>query len=871
MEFLTNLWLRLKALARRGQLERDLEDEMSFHLAMREAKLGAPVPARRAFGNAASIKEQCRDQWTFAWLESLAQDVHYALRQLRHDPGFTTVAVLTLALGIGATTAIFTTFDAILWQSVPLPRTEEVVSVLQAVPGSPHMPAALSLGDMEDIRTSSTVLDSLTGWQIARASIVDAGGEPLMVESCRVAVNFFHVAGVQPAMGRGFQAGEDEPGHDLVAVISDDLWRNRFAADANMVGRTIRVNHRDYTVIGVMPPKFKFPRGWRDLWIPLAASAEERQSRTANNMETVGRLKPGRSLGNLASELNAISARLEEQYPNTNRSRRFLAWPIQRAIQGDYLPVWEAMLVSAALFVLLISCMNVANLQFARATSRWREVAIRGALGAGRGRIVRQLLTESVVLAIAGAALGLLVAHWSLSAVKWSIPVELRHYMSGWANLRISSRALVFALGAAAASGILSGLAPAWRCTRTNLTETLKEGGRGGGGAVRHRLRSVLVGVEIALAVMTLAGAGLMVRSFRALVGSRTGMHPDSMLTLRLSLSEDRYATDRQVESFYETLLARIEVLPGVQSAVAVSAMPYSRHGPGLPLTIEGQAPLPGLPPIVQVQAVSLNYFPAMYISRRAGEALTNDTPPRAVISQRMAQRWWPNASPLGRRIRLGGPQRPWITIAGVVSDIPHSTLDKAPRQMVYLPYQQFPDREMNLGIRAAGDPMTLAPAVSAVIRSMDRELPIDNIATLEDLLHQEAFGFAFLAWLMGGMGTLALVLAAIGVYGVVSYLVSQQTHEIGIRLALGASRGRVLGMVFRRGIVTAVFGVIAGIIPAYGLARLMAFAVWGTSSGDSVAMVGVPSGLIVVAAVAILIPARRAMKMDAMSALRSE
>jgi putative ABC transport system permease protein len=871
MELLTKLWFRLKALARRGQLERDLEDEMSFHLAMREAKLGAPLPARRAFGNTTSIKEQCRDLWTFAWLESLAQDVRYALRQLRRDPGFAAVSAVTLALGIGATTSIFTMMDAILWRLAALPHTSEVVSVLQADPGNPHLAYALSAGDMEDIRASATTLASLTGWQNVRSIIVDAGGEPVFVETSRVSTNFFEVVGVQPAVGRGFQAGEDEPGRDLVAVISDDLWRHHFAADAGIVGRAVRINNRNYTVIGVMPPKFKFPRGWRDLWIPQALTGEQRRSRTPSLMETAGRLKPGRTLGNLASEVNTIAARLAKQYPNTNLSRRFVAWPIQRAMLGDYVVAYEAMLLGAALFVLLICCVNVANLQFARATSRWREMAVRSAMGAGRGRIVRQLLTESVVLAMAGALLGLLVARWSLAALKAGIPLEMRHYMSGWAEIGINQRALLFALGATAASGILSGLGPAWRCTRTNLAESLKEGGRGTAGAGRHRLRSMLVAAEIALAVVLLAGAGLMVRGFHALVGGRASLQPASLLTLRLSLSEDKYRTDRQIAGFYDSVLARIEVLPGVRSALAVTALPYSRHGNGAMLTIEGQAPQPGPPPNVLVQAVSLNYFQSMYIARQAGEALSNDAPPRAVISERMARRWWPDASPLGQRIRLGGPQRPWIRIAGVVADIPHSAIDRAPRQIVYVPYQQFPEREMNIGIRVAGDPMKLAPAATAAIRALDRELPIENIATLEDLVHQEAFGIAGLAWLMGSLGVLALVLATFGVYGVMSYLVSQQTHEIGIRLALGAGRGRVLRMIFRRGMATAVLGVIAGLIPAFGLGKLLAFAIWGVSSGDSVTMLGVPLGLAAVAAVAILIPALRAMKTDPMATLRGE
>ena len=863
-EPLTTLWLRLKALARRGQLDRDLEDEMNFHLAMREAKLGASLPARRAFGNSAFIREECRELWTFGRLESLARDLRYAIRQMRRDVGFAVVAAMTLAFGIGATMSIFTMFDAVLWRSLSLPEADRMVTVLQGDPLNPHFAVALSPGDLDEIRAGAGSLESLTGWQNVQTHVIDAGGEPVRVETSRVLTNFFDVIGVQPLMGRGFQPGEDEPGRDRVAVISDDLWRNHFAADPHIVGRLVRIDQRDCTVIGVAPPRFKFPRGWRDVWMPLAMTAGQRRSRSITLIETAGRLRPGRSLANLATEVNAIALRMEKEYPLTNGSRRFSTSSLNRAMVGDYLPVYVALLFGAALFVLLICCANVANLQFARATARWREIEVRRALGAGRGRIVRQLLTESMVLAAAGAALGVLVAHWSLAAIKWSVPLEMRHYMTGWANIRLNPGALLVTLAAAILSGVLAGLAPAWRCSRNLAQSRFAPPGR-------QRLGSLLVAIQIALALILLTGAGLTVRSFHSLVGGASERQPEPLLTLRLALSEERYREPWQIAGFYDDVLARIRAVPGVRSAVLVTALPYSRHSSAWRFEIENQPAPAGPPRTVPVQAVSLDYFQTMHIPLRSGRMLNADPHAQAVISEYMAKRWWPNESPLGRRLRLEDPQHPWITIAGVVADIPYSSLDRAPHSMVYVPYTQSPDRGTNLAVRTAGNPMALAPLVTAAIRSVDREQPVDNVATLEELARQEAFGFQYLAWLMGSLGGLALALSAIGVYGVMSYVVSQQSHEIGVRLALGAGRSGVLRMIFARGLRTALFGVILGLLPAFGMARAIAFVFFSEKAKDSATLFEIPLLLIAVAALAILIPARRAMRTDPMAALRQE
>ena len=877
-EWLSTTLLRLRALFRRRQLDRDLEDELQFHLSMRAQQSGDPAAARRQFGNLTAFQETCRDMWTFTWFETFLQDLRYALRQLRLHPGFTAVAALTLALGIGATTAIYSMFDTVLWEPQSWVQPARLTVVLQDVPGG-HFGNPLTPADMEDIRRGAPSLESLAAWDHTTSNIVDSGGEPIRVESARVTTNFFDVVGVQPALGRSFQPGEDQPGRDREAILGDDLWRRHFNADPLIVGKSIRVNGRDTAVVGVMPPNFRFPRTFRDMWIPLAVPPELRDSRTRMVAEAAGLLKPGHTLKQLAAELKAIGERLEKQYPETNKGRRFSPWTLRRYSEGDYLAVYTSMLFGAAFFVLLIACVNVANLQFARALGRWREVAVRTALGAGRRRIVRQLVTESLVLAAAASVAGLLFARWALALVKAGIPAEMRHYMPTWNGIGLNPRALCFALGAAVLGGLLAGLLPAWRCSRPNLIEALKEGSRSSGGPGRHRFRMALVAGQMALAVMLLVGAGLMVRGFRGIVARQPNLDSGSLLTMRIALDDSRYHGDAAVSGFYRDLLARLAALPGVRSAAVVTALPYSRSGASYPLAIEGRPPQRGAAPMVLTQSASPGYFRALNIPLRAGRLLADSDAagavPVAVIGERMASRWWPNqknaALPIGKRIRLGPPSRPWVTIVGVAGDIHQSALEFSTQPAVYLSYLQAPNREMNVAVRTSGDAMRQAPAVTAAVRAVDPEQPIENLTTLGGLLHQETFVFSYMAWLLGILGAVALLLAVCGVYGVMSYLVSQQTHEIGVRIALGAPRGRGIRAIFRRGMLATGIGLAIGLVPAFALARLLAFAVWGVNAAGPGTFLGIPLSLALAAGLAIYIPARRAVGIDPMVALRKE
>jgi putative ABC transport system permease protein len=809
---------------------------------------------------------------------SLWQDLRYGARMLRKAPGFTLTAVVTMALGIGATTATFSICDAMLWKPLPLPHLDQLVIVVQRVQDDPNDWVPNTPADAEDIRRESTSFKEMAFWEGGSANIVGAGGEPERVKGYQVSANFFDVLGVQPARGRVFQPGEDQPGRQHEVVIGDGLWRRRFGADPEILGKPIRLDSYDYTVVGVMPVKSEFPIA-AELWTPLALDPEEMHSRTRRQLQAMGRLKPGRTAAQAAAEIDAIAARLARQYPDTNKNRRFVTLPVRQFLIGPYTGQYVLMLFGAVLFVLLIACANVANLQFARATGRTREVALRTALGAGRGRLVAQLLTESVLLSLVGAALGLLVASWGLDLNRAGMPPEVEKHVLGFKDISLNGRALAFTLAAAVLSGMLAGLAPAWQGSRTNVNEALKEGGRSGAtGRGKHRLRAILVAVEIALAVVLLVGAGLMVRGFQTLAASGARYEPATMLTLELEIGENKYREGYQQAEFYRQVLERTSAIPGVRSAVAVASMPYNGQPSWRVFTIEGKPPEPGDLPTGAYQAVSVNYFETMHIPLLAGRLLSaadgpDHSPHAAVISERMARRWWPGeALPVGRRIQIGIPEEAgrWLTIVGVVANAPQSVFNREPVSMVYVPYVQAPRTGMDIGVRAP-DPTRLAPAVTAAIRSVDPEQPITLVATLEALRRDQALGIDYVAVWMGVFGLLALALSSIGVYGVMAYLVSEQTREIGIRMALGAPRENVLGMIFRRGMLTAAAGLAAGLAAAYALARLMASLVWGVTATDPATFLGIALALVAAAALAIYVPARRAMHIDPIVALRYE
>ena len=808
---------------------------------------------------------------------NLWQDIRYGERMLRKSPGFAITAVLTLALGIGATTAVFSVCDALLWKPIALPHLESLVMVLQRDPGDANDWNSGSPADLEDIGREGTALENLATWQGGMANIAGAGGEPERAMQTLVSANFFTVFGVQPVLGRGFQEGEDQPGREREVVLSDRLWRRRFAADPAIAGKNIRLDDQNFLVTGVMPASFDFPMA-TELWTPHAFTAAERANRRNNQLEAAARLRPGRTIEQAGAELDRVSMRLEKSYPDTNKGRRYMAWPARRFLVDAYTQQYVIMLLCSVIFVLLIACANVANLQFARATGRLREVAVRTALGASRGRVVAQLVTESVLLSMAGAVLGLVIGWWGMGIIRGGMPPEIERYILGWKDIQLDARTLLFTLAAAVSSGILAGLAPAWQSSRPNLTDALKEGGRGGStGGARHRLRNILVAGEVALAVVLLVGAGLMVRGFRKLVENGERLEPATLLTMRLVITDSKYHEPHQRTAFYSAVLDRIRALPGVRSAVAVSALPYSDHSNGRFFTIEGRPAEPGQLPSGMYQVTTPAYFDMTHIPLVAGRLLSDsdgaDAPKVALVSQRMAERWWKDESPVGKHIRLGDmdSKNPWLTIVGVVGDIMHNPYDREPRRVIYVPFPQAPQLSMDIGVRTAGDPLALGPAIRAAIRAVDQEQPITDLQTMARAIHNRAIGLNYMAVLMGVFGLLALGLSAIGVYGVMAYMVAEQTHEIGIRMALGAERQNVLVMIFRRGMLTIGAGLMVGLPIAWGFARLMASLVFGVTANDAATFVSIPLALVAAASLAIYIPARRATRIDPIVALRYE
>ena len=817
---------------------------------------------------------------TFIPAMTFWNDLRFAARMLRKSPGFAITAVVTMALGCGATTAVFSVCDGMLWKPVPLPDLDHLVMVLQQAPGDPQHYDYTTPGDTADIRRETTSLTGLASWTDGLANLVGAGSEPERVTQFLVTSNFFDVIGVQPARGRGFLPGEDQPGKDREVVLSDAVWRRRFGADPNLVGRNIRLDDQDYLVVGIAPPKFDFPKT-AEIWTPLVLDPGDSISRRREILVSAGRLKPGRSIQQLSAELDGVAKGLEQRYPTTNHNRRFLVWGSHRFLIGEFNRQYLSMLFGSVLFVLLIACVNVANLQFARATGRLREVAVRSALGAGRGQIIAQLITESMLLSLAGAALGLLMAAWGLDLIRAGMPPEVEKLVVGWSEIRLDARAMLFTLIAAVGSGFLAGLAPAWQSSRPNLIEGLRDGGRGASpGQSRNRLRSFLVAAEVALAVVLLVGASLMVRGFNTLIHAGESLQPNTLLTMRLALTESRYHPPQRI-AFYNDVLERLDAIPGVKSAVAAIALPASDHSTGRSFTIDGHPIDASNVPYAMYQSVTPRYFETLHVPLIAGRFLDGrdgrDSTPVAVISQRLAQRYWPGEGlPVGRRIRIGAPEQklddqPWITIVGVVGDVLHDVLERNPKAVLYVPYPQDARLWMDIGIRTAGDPNQIIPAVRAAVRAVDPAQPLTNVASLETLMHNQALGLIYVAALMAVFGGLALLLSCVGVYGVMAYLVQEQTHEIGIRMALGAPRDCVLAMIFRRGLLTACAGLSAGTLAACGLALLLQHLIQGVSATDPATFIGIPIVLLASAGVAIFIPARRAMAIDPIVALRYE
>ena len=880
---LRQMLYRLLGFFRRSPLDRDLDDEMATHLELAfEENLErgfAPAEARRQallrFGGRQQAKEQHRDARGLPFLDTLIQDLRFASRMWRKAPGFTAIAVLTLTLGIGANTAIFSVVYAILLKSLPYPRADRLVMVYENVrlPTYQNDRNEVSPGNLRDWTAQNSVFQNVAAYR-NRSFNLTGTGEPLRVEGELVSANFFTTLEVEPALGRAFAPEEDRPGAPHVVVMSGGLWRSQFGSDPQILGKKLLLDGESYEVIGVMPSRFHFPDLDDQLWVPLAMTPAERENRGSHYLDVFARLKPGVTLKQAQAEISAIARRLTELYPASNTGQTVNIVPLQEDLAG---PVRPTLLVlwGAVGLVLLIVCANVANLLLARASGRQREVAVRLALGASRPRLFRQLLTESTLLALFGCAFGLLLAYWGVNALKLLATSRLPRTE----EFSLNASVFVFGIVIAIFVGLISGLAPALQAGRESVHETLKSGSRESTAGSRLGVRNLLVIVETALGVIVVIGAGLLLRSFLRIEQTPLGFQPQGVLSFRAIPRGQKYSQPSERSAFYHQAIERMETLPGVQSAAAVTFIPltFSRGSKGF--TIEGRPPIaPGQIPMAGYDVVTPGYFVTLRIPLREGREFSwSDTPetqPIIIINETMAKTYWPQEDPLGKRIQQGRPDDPWLTIAGVVGDIREFDPLTPPRPTMYFPITQFPDPGDILRdwvVRSVRDPLRVASSVRAAVWSVDKDLPVTRVRTMEEVWSLAIASQRLNLLLFVLFASLALILATVGIYGVMAYNVAERTREIGIRVALGARSNDVLKLVLAQGLRLAAHGLLLGVVAAFALTRLMASMIYGVSSTDAATFFTVALSLGGVALAACYIPARRALRVDPMVALRYE
>ncbi len=811
-------------------------------------------------------------------MHMLWQDLRYGARMLLKTPGFTLIAVITLSLGIGANTAIFSVTNALVLRPFDFRDLDRLVNVFGTTPQQGDEISGMAPADFADLRKQQSAFAELAAYRQSNVNLTGVG-EPERVQSFEVTAGFFRMLGVEAVPGRAFLPEEEQAGRNRVAVLSYGLWQRRFGADSKIVGTTISLDGKAHTVIGVMPESFNFPKPV-EIWTPLALSNESWSDRREHSLVVVARLKEGVELRQANAEVETLAQRLAGQFPQTNTGRGATVRLLRRSANGEYTDMFIGLLMAAVGFVLAIACVNIANMQLARAGARTREMAVRAAMGAGRLTLVRQLLTESLLLGLIGGVCGLLVSFWFLDFIHGSMPPDQVRYISGWDKIRVNEQVMIFTFVISLASSVIFGLVPALQSSRPNLNETLKEGGRSdGAGAGRQRLRKVLIVAEVALALVLLVGAGLMVKGFARLTEKQhQGFDPRHVLTMRTTLQQSRYAEAHQIAAFHRQAQERLSALPGVESASSASFLPGDNNWDSTEFHIDGRpAPSPGQERVITFQKAGADYFRTVRIPIIKGRAFSvsdgEDAPRVAVISELMAQRYFPNEDPLGRRIKAGAAESaaPWHTIVGVAGDISRFMFDRETQPMLYLPNQQFPDRGAYFVVRVSGEPMDAVPAVRAQIAALDDKLPLYEIKSHEQVIADDQAGLRLVAALMAMFGAMALGLAAIGVYGVMAYAVSQRTHEIGVRMALGARPRDVFRLIVGQALKLAAFGLAIGLPVALALGRVMAGALFGVVQLEAMTFVGFTLLLVGVALLAGYLPARRAMRVDPMVALRVE
>jgi predicted permease len=875
-----------------AQVAADVDEELAFHLDKVAQDLveeegwtpeSARTEARRRFGDLDGTRKYCcaldaRKERQMKWTESLGelgQDVRFAGRQLAKRPGFTLVAVLTLALGIGATTAIFSVVYGVVLRALPWKEPDRLVRPLfVSAEGEAH--GAFSAPNFLDLRAQSKTLSEVAAGTQGTLSLGGVGGEPERLPAARVSANYFHMLGVHPIEGRVFAPGEDQPSAPLVAILSEELWRRRFGGDPGVIGRSLTLDGQPRTVVGILARGEQLPSA-SDVWVPLVFSKNDLAQRGAVWFAAIARLAPGATMERAKTELDVIGHRLSAQYAEANAGY-FKSMTVESLQERTIGPTRKPLLIllGAVILVLLIACVNVANLLLVRAAAREGEIVIRAALGAGRGRIVRQLLTESLVLALVGGAAGVALASWLTRVLVTRAP----HDIPRLEEIGLDGAALLFALVVSLLTGILFGLAPAIQTSRADLSVALREGTRGSKGRAGTLVRGLLVALEMAFAVMLLAGAGLLIRSFGRLQQVDPGFNPKGVMTFRIDLPAGKYSDDPKLRAFTSALMERMQRLPGVSaSGVTVYGMPFDGDVNVLTFDVAGRPPKPpGQEVAMRIAAATPGYFKTLGIPVRRGRDFTPQdragSQQVVVINEAAARQFFPGEEPLGKRILLGwrvdGVPRGG-EIVGIVGDFKQDALDRQIEPQLFLPYDQAPLESLSVVLRAPQSPQAVINAARTEIRDLDPALPIYGLQSMEEAVAASTAQSRFYMLLLGGFAFISLVLAAVGIYGVIAYAVRQRTQEIGIRMALGATHERVMRMVVGEGLVLAVLGATAGLLLAFLATRSMRNLLFEVKASDPSIYAAVAAVLVAVAAFASYLPARRAAQTDPQLALRGE
>ena len=878
MSRMGEMWRRVRMLVRGEKFARELEEEMRAHREMKERELKAEGVseeearhgANRAFGNAMALRERSGDAWGWRWLTEGWQDARFGVRMLRKNAGFTTVAVLTLALGIGANTTIFSLVNAVLLRPLPYPDAKEVVLMY----GRTNQVArtAISYADLEDWRRQSHSFEGIAAW-LPQSVNLTGQEKPERVRGAFVSANFFDVLGVRPEQGRGFVAGEDETGAERVAVVNHSIWVRKFGSDPNFVGKKLTLNGEVFTVAGILPPSFDFPvdPDRNEVWLPANTFTGFSRERSNFSFFAVGRMKKGVDVAAAQSEMKTIAKRLAEQYPDAEGQRSAVVRPLREVVTENLRPVL-LVLFGAVGLVLLIACANVVNLLLARGAARMKEISLRTALGAGRSRLLRQMLTETMVLWMGAGVVGLLLGaaglKAALAAMRLETPPGIQVGIDGWV--------LLFTFVVTGVAGVATGLAPALQFSRGDLEQALKEGGRTAGeGKGATRLRGGLLVAQVAMSVVLLAGSALMVRTIAELTGVRPGFDAKNLLTLEYRLPPAEYPEGRQQWNFHEQVAERVRHLPGVREASIALGIPFTGNiGTDPVVLLDRAAPPAGQEPVAKTNLVDAHYFETLRIplieGRTFGESDGSDTPRVAVINRTMAERFWNRASALGRQIELLDEKKP-ATIVGVVGDVKEESLDEKAQPEIYFAYAQAPYRFATLIVRTEGDPMSFAGAVRDAVWSVDRNQPMWKVKSMEAVMKNSVGDRRALAYLLSIYAGLATFLAAVGIYGVLSYSVNRRMREIGVRMALGAQARATLGLIVGQGMKSVGLGLGVGLAATIALTRTLAGLLYGVGANDPATIGGAVLVLGLAGLLACWIPAQRAARVDPMIVLRHE